>query len=121
MRLTEVATVDRKTSLKFRAVTDSVSTEDGGERVTDYFRRHVIEAFGSSYTSVTEHLSDENGENGDLILIEGLLNSIELEKINPKVRNRGDKVTLSFDHDKELPPGRNADIRWEGKKLILYK
>lgn len=86
MRLLEVTSKDGKTCLKFRALGPSTSTEDGGDKVTDYFVEHIAQVFGKSYADVCEHLSIENGESGDIVLIEGLLNSIELEMVNPKGR-----------------------------------
>lgn len=121
MRLTRVAMTNKKTSLKFRAVTASTSTEDGGDRVTDRFMKQIIEVLGKQYPSVVRHLSVQNGTDGELVLREGFLNSIEQEKAHLGLRRRENKVTLTFEHIRELPPGGNNLALWEEKKLTLTK
>lgn len=116
-----MAITSRNGFIKFVPVVESTSTRDGGNRANDEFLRLLPDLFGSSWSSVLAQVTQHDDTINEFRFILCFLASFEQAKRSPFAINARERQTLPYASSNILPYGRNSNVEWMKKKLVLPK
>ena len=110
---------DAKGFIRFKAVTDSTSTQDGGDRANDKFLQLLPTLFAEKLRFVMDWVTDDGETANEFRFKQKFMASFETQK-REGFGTKGGRQNVVYGGGESLPRGSNGNkADWQAKRISI--